>query len=79
MYPTKSIIIPLAFAAARIQVDLVASIEDVSRSISKEIVLTPKGKWNYHFCYYSVNNNNNSNYQYYYDDDDDDDKKAKNY
>ena len=77
MYPTKSIIIPLAFAAARIQVDLVASIEDVSRSISKEIVLTPKGKWNYHFCYYSVNNNNNSNYQYYYDDDDD--KKAKNY
>lgn len=78
MYPTKSIIIPLAFAAARIQVDLVASIEDVSRSISKEIVLTPKGKWNYHFCYYSVNNNNNSNYQYYYYDDDDD-KKAKNY
>ena len=39
------------FAAARIQVDLVASIEGLSRNISKEIILTPQGKSNYYFCY----------------------------
>ena len=43
-HPSKSLIISLKFAAARITVYLVASIEDLSRTVSKEIILTPQSK-----------------------------------
>ena len=48
-HPSKNLITTLTFAAARVEVYFVASIEDLSRNMSKEIVLTPQSKSNYCF------------------------------